>query len=117
MAKKDKSPKLPKKVGGVKVPKQLRKTAKDALEIAQNPVARELISAALVAGAAALTKRKVEQAAESSAEPAARDTDIGSLIRDSVAAFVSGFDKGAEMMTENIKPKSGAPKGEPKPKA
>ena len=76
-----------------------------------------LISAALVAGAAALTKRKVEQTAESPAEPAARDTDIGSLIRDSVAAFVSGFDKGAEMMAENIAPKSDKPKTEPKPKA
>jgi len=117
MAKKDKSPKLPKKVGGMKVPKQLRKTAKDALEIAQNPVARELISAALVAGAAALTKRKVEKPANASAEPAAQDTDIGSLIRDSVAAFVSGFDKGAEMMSGNIAPKADKPKVEPKPKA
>ena len=117
MAKKDKTPKLPKKVGGVKVPKQLRKTAKEALEIAQNPIARELISAALVAGAAALTKRKVEKPVGSSAEPAARDTDIGSLIRDSVAAFVSGFDKGAEMMADNISSRSDKPKGEPKPKA
>ena len=117
MAKKDKTPKLPKKVGGVKVPKQLRKTAKEALEIAQNPIARELISAALVAGAAALTKRKVGTAAPSSAEPAARDTDIGSLIRESVAAFVSGFDKGAEMMADNMAPKSDKPKSEPKPKA
>ena len=117
MAKKDKPPKLPKKVGGVKVSKQLRKTAKDALEIAQNPVARELISAALVAGAAALTKRKVEQTASASPEPAERDTDIGSLIRASVAAFVSGFDKGAEMMTQNIAPKSDKPKSDPKPKA
>ena len=115
MAKKDKTPKLPKKVGGVKVPKQLRKTAKDALEIAQNPVARELISAALVAGAAALTKRKVEKPVGSSAEPAARDTDIGSLIRDSVAAFVSGFDKGAEMMSDKITPKA-KPKNQSKPK-
>jgi len=117
MAKKDKGPKLPKTVGGVKVPKQLRKTAKDALEIAQNPVARELISAALVAGAAALTKRKIEKPASASAEPAAQETDIGSLIAQSVAAFVAGFDRGAEMMAENIAPKSDKPKSEPKPKA
>jgi len=117
MAKKDKTPKLPKKVGGVKVPKQLRKTAKGALEIAQNPVARELVSAALVAGAAALTKRKVEKPASSSAGPAGQETDIGSLIAQSVAAFVSGFDRGAEMMAENIAPKSDKPKGGPKPKA
>ena len=110
MAKKDKPPKLPKKVGGVKVPKQLRKTAKNALEIAQNPVARELVSAALVAGAAALTKKAAKPA--NPAEPA-QDTDLGSLIRESVAAFVSGFDKGAEMMADNIAPKA-QPKDEPK---
>jgi len=117
MAKKDKTPKLPKKVGGMKVPKQLRKTARDALEIAQNPVARELVSAALVAGAAALTKRKVEKAATSSTESGGQETDIGSLIAQSVAAFVSGFDRGAEMMAENIAPKSDTPKSPPKPKA
>jgi hypothetical protein len=116
MAKKDKSPKLPKKVGGVKVPKQLRKSAKSALEIAQNPIARELVSAALVAGAAALTKRKVDKVAPASAEPAAHETDIGSLIAQSVAAFVTGFDKGAEMMAENIAPKA-KPKSDPGPKA
>ena len=117
MAKKDKTPKLPKKVGGVKVPKQLRKTAREALEIAQNPIARELVSAALVAGAAALTKRKVEKTAPSPTEPAGQETDIGSLIAQSVAAFVSGFDRGAGMMAENIAPKSDTPKSEPRPKA
>ena len=117
MAKKDKTPKLPKKVGGMKVPKQLRKTAKEALEIAQNPVARELVSAALVAGAAALTKRKVDKPASAAADAPGEQTDIGSLIAQSVAAFVSGFDKGAEMMTENIAPKSDKAKPGPKPNA
>jgi len=117
MAKKDKTPKLPKKVGGMKVPKQLRKTAKDALEIAQNPIARELVSAALVAGAAALTKRKVDKPASSAADVPGQETDLGSLIAQSVAAFVSGFDKGAEMVAENIAPKSDKPKARPKPRA
>ena len=107
MAKKDKAPKLPKKVGGVKVPKQLRKTAKSALEIAQNPIARELVSAAVVAGAAALAKRKVAPPAPAPAAEPAQHTDIGALIAQSVAAFVSGFDKGAEMMAEKIEPKAG----------
>jgi len=106
VAKKEKAPKLPKKVGGVKVPKQLRKTAKSALEIAQNPIARELVSAAVVAGAAALAKRKVDKAPAAAPEAPAQETDIGSLIAQSVAAFVSGFDKGAEMMTENIAPRA-----------
>jgi len=109
MAKKDKGPKLPKKVGGVKVPKQLRKTAKTAIEIAQNPLAREIVSAAVVAGAAALAKGKTRKApvgADKPADqPADKITDLGSLIAQGVAAFVSGFDKGAEMVSENIPPK------------
>jgi hypothetical protein len=109
--KKDKAPKLPKKVGGVKLPKELRKSAKAAIEIAQNPVARELVSAAVAAGAAALAKGKLAKAAATESEP--QQTDIGSLIAQSVAAFVTGFDKGAEMMNENLAPK---PKAEPKPK-
>lgn len=116
MAKKDKASRLPKKVGGVKVPKQLRKTAKTAIEIAQNPLAREIVSAAVVAGAAALAKGKNAKARSSAEKPAEQAADkmadLGSLIAQGVAAFVSGFDKGAEMMSENIppKPKSGAPK-------
>jgi len=108
--KKDKTPKLPKKVGGVKLPKELRKSAKAAIEIAQNPIARELVSAAVVAGAAALAKGKIAKAAP--AESESQPTDIGSLIAQSVAAFVTGFNKGAEMMNENL-----APKGQTKPKA
>ena len=119
MAKKEKAPKLPKKVGGVKVPKQLRKTAKTAIEIAQNPLAREIVSAAVVAGAAALAKGKTAKAGSSDAKPAGQAadkiTDLGSLIAQGVAAFVSGFDKGAEMMSENIPPKA-KPGSTPKPK-
>ena len=104
MAKKDKAPKLPKKVGGVKVPKQLRKTAKTAIEIAQNPLAREIVSAAVVAGAAALAKSKTAKAAPGTEKTTEQATDkmvdLGSLIAQGVAAFVSGFDKGAEMMSE-----------------
>ena len=120
MAKKDKAPKLPKKVGGVKVPKQLRKTAKTAIEIAQNPLAREIVSAAVVAGAAALAKGKTGKAAPGADKPteqtADKMADLGSLIAQGVAAFVSGFDKGAEMMSENIPPRA-KPARAPKPKA
>ena len=110
MAKKDKAPKLPKKVGGVKVPKQLRKTAKTAIEIAQNPLAREIVSAAVVAGAAALAKGRTTKTAAGADKPGARPadkiTDLGSLIAQGVAAFVSGFDKGAGIVSENIPPKA-----------
>lgn len=88
MAKKDKKPKVPKKVGGVKLPKDLRKTAKSALRIAENPIARELISAALVVGAGALAKRQAEKPAP---EGKSKATEIGTLLAQGVAAFVSGL--------------------------
>lgn len=46
--------KIPKRVAGVKVPKELRKKANRALELADNPVVREAAAAALAAGAARL---------------------------------------------------------------
>ena len=119
MAKKDKAPKLPKKVGGVKVPKQLRKTARTAIEIAQNPLAREIVSAAVVASAAALAKGKTAKAASAAEKPAEQAADkiadLGSLIAQGVAAFVSGFDKGAEMMADK-NPSRAKPGSTPKPK-
>lgn len=121
MAKKDKTAKLPKKVGGVKVPKQLRKTARTAIELAQNPLAREIVSAAVVAGVAALAKGKTGKAvkAASAAAPETADklADLGSLISQSVAAFVNGFGKGADLMSSNSTPKpKDAPQTEDGPK-
>jgi hypothetical protein len=111
MAKKDKTPKVPKKVAGVKVPKDLRKSAKSALKLAQNPIAREVISAALVAGAAALAKRRVEKAAP---EPKGKSNpDVGAIIAQGVAAFVSGLGKPAEKKSQSQKPE--ADDAKPKP--
>jgi hypothetical protein len=91
MAKKDKKAKVPKKVGDVKVPKKWRKSAKAALELAQNPIAREILAAALVAGAGALTKRGGSKAAQPDMRTKA--PDLGNLIAQGVAAFVSGLAK------------------------
>jgi len=106
MAKKDKKPKLPKKVGGVKLPKQLRKSADVVAEIAQNPIAREVVSAALVAGAAALTKRRIKDAGSSSATPgkAGNDLDglitqgkeVGNILAQGVTAFFNALMKPVE---------------------
>lgn len=52
--KKAKKAKLPKKVGGVKVPKGLRKAGKAALKIAEKPIVGEAVAAALLGAAAAL---------------------------------------------------------------
>lgn len=46
--------KIPKRIAGVKIPKTLRDSGKAAMKLAQNPVARELLSAGLVAAAAAV---------------------------------------------------------------
>ena len=100
MAKKDKTPKLPKKVGGVKLPKQLRKSAGVVADIAQNPIAREVVSAALVAGAAALAKRKItdKNAAAEAKKPnselstlIAQGQEIGNMISQGISAFVSAL--------------------------
>ncbi|HMI20469.1 MAG TPA: hypothetical protein VK533_13085 [Sphingomonas sp.] len=105
MAKKDKTPKLPKKVGGVKLPKQLRKSAGVVADIAQNPIAREVVSAALVAGAAALAKRKItdKNAAAEARKPnselsalIAQGQEIGNMISQGINAFVSALLKPAE---------------------
>ena len=56
--KKDKKPRVPKKIAGVKVPKQLRKTANQALELSEIPAVREFALAALTAAAAALADDK-----------------------------------------------------------
>ena len=113
MAKKDKAPKVPKKVGGVKVPKNVRKSAKSALKLAQNPVAREVLSAALVAGAAALVKRK---GADGAPERASKSNpDVGAMIIQGVAALIGGLGKPAgnaaepeKVQATDAKPKPGS---------
>ncbi|WP_420138819.1 hypothetical protein [Sphingomonas sp.] len=96
MAKKDKAARLPKKVGGVKLPKQLRKSAGVMAELAQNPIAREVVSAALIAGAGALAKRKIKGAAAPTAPKAGGELDtliaqgreVGNMLAQGVAAFL-----------------------------
>jgi hypothetical protein len=55
---KNKKLKIPKEVGGVKVPKKLRKKAKQAVKLAESPMARKLAVAGLTAAAAALADSK-----------------------------------------------------------
>ena len=102
MTKKDGKAKLPKKVGGVKLPKQLRKSAGVMAEIAQNPVARDVVSAALVAGATALArgKAKGKPAAGAAQKPdgefsalVSQGQEIGAMISQGINAFVSALFK------------------------
>jgi hypothetical protein len=68
MAKKAKKAKLPKKLGGVKIPKELRGAA---AAIAAHPVISDIVAAGLIAAAAALTESKdVGKAAKAAGEGA-----------------------------------------------
>jgi hypothetical protein len=71
--------KIPKKIGGVKVPKALRKS-KSVDTLLNNPVGRELLAGALVAGAGAAaaaladyrpSKAQIEEAGQAAVETGA----------------------------------------------
>ncbi len=53
MGKGKKDGKLPKKIGGIKVPKELRKGGESLLALVNQPLAREIAVAAVLAGLAA----------------------------------------------------------------
>jgi hypothetical protein len=73
MAKKDKV-KVPKKIGGVKVAKPLRKAGKRALKLAASqPAVSEAVAAAMLAAAAALRNPPATKRAASDAADAAGD--------------------------------------------
>jgi hypothetical protein len=67
--KKAKSLKVPKRIAGVKVPKEIRKPVNKALKLADDPQARGLAVAALTAAAAALTARPGEGEAQRALRP------------------------------------------------
>ncbi len=62
---------VPKRIAGFKVPKDLRKTAEQVLDLADNPAVRQLASAALMSAAAALTEKRADKADR-------RQRDVGS---------------------------------------
>ena len=65
MPKKSKKLKIPKKIAGVKVPKELRKAGKQLVKLAEEPRARDIALAALAAGFAARqdSRKAAKQAA------------------------------------------------------
>ncbi|HWH17269.1 MAG TPA: hypothetical protein VNT77_02895 [Allosphingosinicella sp.] len=84
---KDKQAKLPKKIAGVKVPKELRKVGNAARSLAKQPVISELVAAALTAAAASLTAqnkaaRSVRRTAEDLTSETVRETAaIGATVK------------------------------------
>jgi urease accessory protein UreF len=83
--KKDKA-KIPKRIGGVKVPKAVRQAGKIALKLAETPAVSETVAAALLAAAAALrdppaTKRAAAAAAGTAGEAGQEAIRLGDSLR------------------------------------
>ena len=78
--------KVPKKVGGVKIDKGLRKAGKKALKLASQPAVSEAVAATLLAAAAALrnppaAKRAAKGAAEAAGEAGQEALRLGDSLR------------------------------------
>lgn len=98
--------KVPKRVGGVKLPKKVRKRANKALELAGSPIVREFATAAM--GAAAETKLRQRERADDSPEFAVSiDGDklveaIRSAALDGLTRFLEGFEEGLREATKVV---------------
>jgi hypothetical protein len=78
--------KVPKRIGGVKVPKAVRKAGKSALKLAEQPAVGETVAAALLAAAAALrdppaTRRAAAAAADGAGEAGQEAVRLGDSLR------------------------------------
>jgi hypothetical protein len=78
--------KIPKRIGGVKVAKAVRKAGNSALKFAEQPAVSETVAAALLAAAAALrdppaTKRAAAAAADSAGEAGQDAIRLGDSLR------------------------------------
>lgn len=119
MAKKSKSKaklKLPKEVAGVKVPKGLRKQAKNLLNAIDTPAGRELAAAGLTLAATALAAKSTDSRAKGTAKAVARGVvgkvkaaegeaaDLGAILSAAVAEgarrFLEGFEEGRKVTAD-----------------
>ena len=84
---KSKKTKIPKTIAGVTIPKTLRDSGKAAVKLAQNPVARELLTAGLAAAATAIAANGRARKAATDAGRAAADAtgEAASTAGDSAA--------------------------------
>jgi len=92
--------KVPKRVGGIKVPKKVRKQAKKTLKLVEAPAVREFAIAGLTAAAEALVERTSNQlrAAGERQRKATLDTlDLGDMLRqaaiEGARRFLAGFEE------------------------
>lgn len=92
--------KVPKRVGGVKVPKKVRKQAKKALKLVDAPLVRDFAITGLTAAAEALVQRTSAElrAAGGRQRKATLDAlDLGDMLRaaaiEGARRFVEGFEQ------------------------
>lgn len=92
--------KVPKRVGGVKVPKKVRKQAKKALKLVDAPLVRDFAITGLTAAAEALVQRTSSElrAAGDRQRKATLDAlDLGDMLRaaaiEGARRFVEGFEQ------------------------
>ena len=96
-----KDKKIPKKIAGVKVPKELRKTGTKLAKLAGDPLVREIALAAVAAGLAAredTRKKAKKKAAEAGSEAAEGAGWVGAAIG---AAALEAGRRIAQAMDEN----------------
>jgi hypothetical protein len=124
MMAKGKKSKLPKSIGGVKIPKELRKAGNAAKDFAKGPIVGELVSAALLAAAASLTddkKKRTKDGAQSFASDVGKEASaIGQTVKraliDAARHLLDDFD-GPTQPKANVAPAATATTAKPKAKA
>lgn len=112
--------KIPKRVGGVKVPKKVRKQAKKALKLTESSAVRDLALAGLTLAAEAMLDRG--RAGGAAAAPGARKAglnglDLGEVVHAAVTEgarrFLQGFEEAAAAASADAPAKKPAPKAPP----
>ncbi len=93
--------KVPKRIGGVKIPKKVRKQAKQALALVETPAVRDLAIAGLTMAAEKLVRRRGNGGSRG---PDLDDLKLGDMLRQSAVEgarrFLAGFEEGRSASAE-----------------
>jgi hypothetical protein len=114
--------KIPKRVGGVKVPKKVRKQAKKALKLTESRAVRDLALAGLTLAAEAMLDRgRATAAAPGERRAGLNGLDLGEVVHAAVAEgarrFLQGFEEGVAAASPAAPAKAPAKKpAAPRPK-
>ena len=94
--------KVPKRIGGVKVPKKVRKQAKKAIKLVESPV-REFAISGLTAAAEALAQRTASElraAGQTQRRASLAALDLGDMLREAAIEGARRFLEGFEEATQ-----------------